>query len=84
MQNKKLQANLELTNPCLKEYNRSLKCLEQNMKNKDACSIYFNSYKMCRRFWSNVIMERRRQNLMPLLPSVEDREKIKQQYQACY
>ncbi|XP_074110815.1 coiled-coil-helix-coiled-coil-helix domain-containing protein 7 [Cotesia typhae] len=69
------------TNPCLKEHRLSMKCIADNYKDKDkVCAVYFDNYKACKKFWSNVVSERRLQGLRPYLPLPDEREKIKSDY----
>lgn len=33
------------------EHLLSLKCLDSNQKDRDACDVYFENYKVCKKFW---------------------------------
>ncbi|XP_057341086.1 coiled-coil-helix-coiled-coil-helix domain-containing protein 7 [Microplitis mediator] len=68
-------------NPCLKEHGLSMKCIEENYKNKnEACGAYFDNYKACKKFWNNVYADRKRRGVEPYLPPPDEREKIKSDY----
>ncbi|XP_042884973.1 uncharacterized protein LOC122261411 isoform X2 [Penaeus japonicus] len=70
----------EANNPCLKEYNLSMKCLYEKVMHKEACGPYFDNYRICKTFWVRVIRDRRRKGISPVVPPVSEREKIKQEY----
>ncbi|XP_063604447.1 coiled-coil-helix-coiled-coil-helix domain-containing protein 7-like [Penaeus indicus] len=70
----------EEKNPCIKEHEQSYKCLDENNYNRDICAGYFENYKKCKEFWSNLRVERRRQGIEPNLPPPEERERIKKEY----
>lgn len=72
--------NAEKNNPCLREQELSYKCLDRNNFDREKCEVYFANYKNCRAFWDKVKTERRRAGLHPILPEVEDRPKIKEEY----
>ncbi|KAI4496603.1 PREDICTED: coiled-coil-helix-coiled-coil-helix domain-containing protein 7 [Polistes canadensis] len=76
----KLRRNHEETNPCVKEQNLSLKCLDDNYYVHDACKAYFENYRNCQGFWQKVVADRRRNNVKPYLPIPEDRESVKNEY----
>ncbi|XP_034942728.1 coiled-coil-helix-coiled-coil-helix domain-containing protein 7 [Chelonus insularis] len=67
-------------NPCLKEHYLSLKCLDDNQYDHDACLWYFENYKNCKGFWNDVMHDRRSKGITPILPPVEEREKMKEEY----
>ncbi|XP_008544557.1 coiled-coil-helix-coiled-coil-helix domain-containing protein 7 [Microplitis demolitor] len=68
-------------NPCLKEHRLSLKCIADNYENKnEACAVYFDNYKACKKFWNNVYSDRKRRGVEPYLPPPDEREKIKSDY----
>lgn len=77
---KKLQNDPELKNPCLKEMQRSLQCLEKNQNTQKLCQKYFDHYNICRKFWSVVTTERRKLGIEPPLPPPEEREKVRKEY----
>ncbi|XP_015191147.1 PREDICTED: coiled-coil-helix-coiled-coil-helix domain-containing protein 7 [Polistes dominula] len=76
----KLRRNHEETNPCMKEHNLSLKCLDDNNYVHDACELYFENYRNCQDFWQKVVADRKRKNVTPYLPIPEDRENVKNEY----
>ncbi|KAH7973993.1 hypothetical protein HPB49_008276 [Dermacentor silvarum] len=41
-------------NPCYKEQKLSMKCLEDNGYDYDKCQHYFDNFKACKGFWSEV------------------------------
>lgn len=57
-------------NPCLEESILSMECLKRNQDDKDRCELYFENYRLCRKFWSRVIAERKRQGIEPEVPPV--------------
>ncbi|KOC64366.1 Coiled-coil-helix-coiled-coil-helix domain-containing protein 7 [Habropoda laboriosa] len=77
---KKLKRDQELYNPCFKEYNISLKCLEMNKYNYDVCEAHFENYRICKKFWGKVISLRIFNNITPHVPLPEDRERLKAEY----
>ncbi|XP_006633978.2 coiled-coil-helix-coiled-coil-helix domain-containing protein 7 [Lepisosteus oculatus] len=64
------------TNPCIEETDGSRKCLDGNNYNRDMCSAYFLRYKNCRKFWHNIMIQRRRDGVKPDMPAAEERQKI--------
>lgn len=72
-----LKRNQEINNPCYKEHLLSLKCLDFNQKERQACEVYFKNYKNCKEFWANVQSERKSKGIKPYMPSLEERKKIK-------
>ncbi|XP_007889197.1 coiled-coil-helix-coiled-coil-helix domain-containing protein 7 [Callorhinchus milii] len=69
-------------NPCLKETDGSKKCLEANNYNRDLCTYHFLRYKMCRKFWNNIMIERRKNGIIPNMPTAEERRTILEEYKA--
>ncbi|KAM8966489.1 coiled-coil-helix-coiled-coil-helix domain-containing protein 7 [Pelodytes ibericus] len=65
-------------NPCLKETEASSKCMDENHYQKDMCTMYFLQYKRCRKFWSDVMAQRRKDGVTPYMPTAEERESILQ------
>ncbi|XP_005993481.1 coiled-coil-helix-coiled-coil-helix domain-containing protein 7 [Latimeria chalumnae] len=63
-------------NPCIAETDASRRCLDENNYDKAMCSLYFLKYKNCRKFWHNVMMQRRRDGVTPNMPTVEERKNI--------
>ncbi|XP_006032478.1 coiled-coil-helix-coiled-coil-helix domain-containing protein 7 isoform X1 [Alligator mississippiensis] len=64
------------TNPCIVETDASRKCMDDNNYKKDMCTNYFIKYRNCRRFWQNIMVQRRRDGVKPDMPTAEEREKI--------
>ncbi|XP_076624017.1 coiled-coil-helix-coiled-coil-helix domain-containing protein 7 [Colletes latitarsis] len=75
-----LRQNQELNNPCLKEHNLSLKCLDINDYKHEKCEMYFANYKVCKAFWRQVRIDRKQRGIIPHLPLPEDRDKVKTEY----
>nr|XP_034826124.1 coiled-coil-helix-coiled-coil-helix domain-containing protein 7 isoform X2 [Maniola hyperantus] len=70
----------ERLNPCLKEQEKSYQCLNKNGFDHEKCEPYFDNYNTCKKFWGKVSKDRRARGIVPYLPDVEDREKIKAEY----
>ncbi|NXP53815.1 CHCH7 protein, partial [Heliornis fulica] len=64
------------TNPCIMETDASRKCMDDNNYNKDMCTAYFLQYRNCRKFWQDIMMQRRRNGVKPDMPSAEERKKM--------
>ncbi|KAL1501603.1 hypothetical protein ABEB36_006900 [Hypothenemus hampei] len=75
-----LGTNTEESNPCFKEQQLSFQCFDKNNYDKDKCLLQIENYKTCKKFWGELRRYRRRQGLYPLLPPLEERDKIKQEY----
>ncbi|XP_002737211.1 coiled-coil-helix-coiled-coil-helix domain-containing protein 7-like [Saccoglossus kowalevskii] len=76
--NKKAKRLLdEENNPCLSEANASYKCLRDTNYERDLCYHEFVTYKNCKKFWNNVMINRRRKGIKPPLPPPEDRDQIR-------
>ncbi|KAK8783951.1 coiled-coil-helix-coiled-coil-helix domain-containing protein 7 isoform X2 [Amblyomma americanum] len=67
-------------NPCHKEQQLSMKCLDDNGYDYDKCQHYFDNFKACKGFWVGVMRERRRNGIKPVLPPPEEREAIKAEH----
>lgn len=76
----KLTQDQHLINPCLQEYNISGKCLEDNKYEASNCIMQFENYKLCKKFWRAVMINRKIRGVKPYLPLPEEREKIKEEY----
>ncbi|XP_047358117.1 coiled-coil-helix-coiled-coil-helix domain-containing protein 7 isoform X2 [Vespa velutina] len=63
-----------------KEHDLSLQCLSDNNYIRDACQDYFQNYRICQKFWKKIVVDRKRKNIKPYLPSPEDRENVKNEY----
>ncbi|XP_025995741.1 coiled-coil-helix-coiled-coil-helix domain-containing protein 7 isoform X1 [Solenopsis invicta] len=79
-----LRRNQETDNPCYKEHLQSLRCLESNQADRNACEPYFLNYKNCKNFWrdhfslqASVQQDRKLKGIEPYLPPLEERVKIK-------
>ncbi|XP_060572972.1 coiled-coil-helix-coiled-coil-helix domain-containing protein 7-like [Ruditapes philippinarum] len=66
-------------NPCYEEGQLTLRCLH-NTKDKSECEEYGKNVRMCRYFWRTVMKDRKRKGIMPVLPAVDDREKVMEEY----
>ncbi|BFZ00060.1 hypothetical protein BsWGS_03099 [Bradybaena similaris] len=66
--------------PCAKEHDLSLKCLNDYGRDKNECTPYFENYKYCRKFWSLVQSERKKEGIKPSLPPPEEREEVRKKY----
>ncbi|KPP73054.1 coiled-coil-helix-coiled-coil-helix domain-containing protein 7-like [Scleropages formosus] len=64
------------SNPCIEESDGSRRCLDANNYNRDMCSTYFMRYKNCRKFWHNIMVQRRRDGVKPDMPTYEERQRI--------
>ncbi|KAK2586067.1 hypothetical protein KPH14_008359 [Odynerus spinipes] len=80
MKEHKLKRDQAINNPCLKEHDLSLQCLNDNNYIPDACTDYFENYRTCKHFWQRVTADRKSKNIKPFLPPVEERIKIKNEY----
>ncbi|XP_061788428.1 coiled-coil-helix-coiled-coil-helix domain-containing protein 7 [Nerophis lumbriciformis] len=63
-------------NPCIQESNASQKCLDAYNYDKNMCSAYFLSYKNCRKYWHNIMLQRRREGVEPDMPTAAERQDI--------
>ena len=77
---KRNSRNQELYNPCLKEHHLSSKCLENNNYAHEKCAVFFDNYKTCKNFWSEVMKDRKSRGISPILPLPEERNVIKEEY----
>ena len=73
----KPSSSVRYQDPCYSESVKSLDCLAQNRYNKGACLRYFENYVTCRRFWTEIIHERRANNIEPEIPPPEERDEIR-------
>ncbi|XP_028172500.1 coiled-coil-helix-coiled-coil-helix domain-containing protein 7 isoform X2 [Ostrinia furnacalis] len=67
-------------NPCLKEQEQSYQCLNKNGFDQAKCEVYFDNYNICKKFWGKVYQDRKSKGLLPYIPDVDDRERIKEEY----
>ncbi|XP_018006490.1 coiled-coil-helix-coiled-coil-helix domain-containing protein 7 [Hyalella azteca] len=63
-------------NPCVKEHNLTHQCLDRNNFDHAICRAYFENYKVCKKFWGDISLQRRRAGLKPYLPTPEERPAI--------
>ncbi|KAJ8376676.1 hypothetical protein SKAU_G00072560 [Synaphobranchus kaupii] len=64
------------SNPCIEESDGSRKCLDVNNYNKEMCTAYFLRYKNCRKFWHEIMLQRRRGGVKPEMPTEDERQQI--------
>ncbi|XP_077991464.1 coiled-coil-helix-coiled-coil-helix domain-containing protein 7-like [Glandiceps talaboti] len=64
-------------NPCTVEANASFQCLHDYNFNRDSCMTEFYTYKNCKKFWNQVMAERRKNGVRPALPPAEERDSIR-------
>merc|ERR1712111_270523 len=80
-QNLEMAAKNDIKNdPCFYEGKASMKCVIDNAGDKTQCQQYFDSYKKCKKFWYDVYVGRRRADLTPYLPPVDQRQEYLQKY----
>lgn len=70
------------TNPCFEEQELSYRCFSKYNYDKEKCTLQIENYKACKNFWGEIRAYRRRQGQYPLLPPLEERQRIKQEYLA--
>ncbi|XP_078042183.1 coiled-coil-helix-coiled-coil-helix domain-containing protein 7 isoform X2 [Augochlora pura] len=70
----------EINNPCLEEHLMSMKCLSNNDYVQLRCEPYFDNYRLCKKFWSVVVRDRKSKGIEPHLPLPEDRKAVKAEY----
>ncbi|XP_054622016.1 coiled-coil-helix-coiled-coil-helix domain-containing protein 7 [Dunckerocampus dactyliophorus] len=63
-------------NPCIEESDASRKCLEVSNYDKNMCTAYFQRYKNCRKYWHNIMLQRRREGVRPDMPTAPERQDI--------
>nr|XP_020464510.1 coiled-coil-helix-coiled-coil-helix domain-containing protein 7 [Monopterus albus] len=66
----------EDSNPCIEESDASQQCMNASNYDKSMCSAYFQRYKNCRKYWHNILMQRRRDGVSPLMPTAAERQEI--------
>ncbi|XP_061569304.1 coiled-coil-helix-coiled-coil-helix domain-containing protein 7 [Cololabis saira] len=64
------------SNPCIQESDASQKCLDINNYDKSMCSMYFQRYKNCRKYWHGIMVQRRRDGVRPDMPTAAEREEM--------
>ncbi|XP_006805214.1 coiled-coil-helix-coiled-coil-helix domain-containing protein 7 [Neolamprologus brichardi] len=60
-------------NPCIEESDDSQKCLNAYNYDKSMCSTYFQRYKNCRKYWHDIMVQRRRDGVKPDMPTAAER-----------
>ncbi|XP_076300702.1 coiled-coil-helix-coiled-coil-helix domain-containing protein 7 [Lasioglossum baleicum] len=75
-----MKMDQELNNPCLQEHFMSLKCLDNNNYVQKRCEPFFENYRLCKKFWANVMADRKSKGIKPLLPLPAERSKVKAEY----
>lgn len=63
-------------NPCIEESDASQKCLNAYNYDKSMCSAYFQNYKNCRKYWHNIMLQRRRNGVTPDMPTAAERQEL--------
>ncbi|KAM7370242.1 hypothetical protein PAMP_011513 [Pampus punctatissimus] len=63
-------------NPCMEESSDSQKCLDAYNYDKSMCSAYFQRYKNCRKYWHNIMVQRRRNGVNPAMPTAAERQEM--------
>ncbi|XP_019956971.1 coiled-coil-helix-coiled-coil-helix domain-containing protein 7 [Paralichthys olivaceus] len=74
--NEKKKLRNQDINPCIEESDASRKCLDVYNYDKGKCSAYFLKYKNCRKYWHNVMVERRRNGVRPDMPTAAERQEM--------
>ncbi|KAK3864977.1 hypothetical protein Pcinc_025629 [Petrolisthes cinctipes] len=67
-------------NPCINEYHLSMKCNQDKTMDREACTPYYQNYRICKVFWTRVVRDRKARGITPIVPPVAERETVKQQY----
>ncbi|XP_033965150.1 coiled-coil-helix-coiled-coil-helix domain-containing protein 7 isoform X1 [Pseudochaenichthys georgianus] len=63
-------------NPCIDESDASQQCLNVNSYDKSMCTNYFLRYKSCRKYWQNIMVQRRREGVKPDMPTAAERQEM--------
>jgi len=63
-------------NPCIEETSASQKCLDAYNYDKSMCSAYFQRYRDCRKYWHNIMLQRRRDGVSPDMPTAAERQEM--------
>ena len=50
--------------------------MDEKNYDKDACYNQFMNFKNCKKFWTDIIKQRRRDQILPEIPPPEEREEI--------
>ena len=57
-----------------------MRCLENNGYDKTKCGAAFDNYNVCKKFWNDVRLNRRRAGIEPYIPVPEDRPAMMSKY----
>ncbi|XP_059156994.1 coiled-coil-helix-coiled-coil-helix domain-containing protein 7-like [Physella acuta] len=77
---KDIAAKRQALDPCLKENEMTTQCMNENGYNGEMCKDFFENYRNCKKFWSWVMDQRKKQGIQPYLPPPEERESVKKEY----
>lgn len=66
--------------PCAKERQISLDCLEDHDYDHSKCQLAFENFRFCKQFWNRIHKERAAKGIRPYLPPPEEREAIRREY----
>uniref|UniRef100_UPI00358F1BCF coiled-coil-helix-coiled-coil-helix domain-containing protein 7-like isoform X2 n=1 Tax=Myxine glutinosa TaxID=7769 RepID=UPI00358F1BCF len=77
---KKLKLRDPDHNPCLTESDASMRCLESNGFQQNFCQSHFIRYRNCRKFWHDVMVQRRMEGTTPDMPTAGERAGILHSY----
>lgn len=70
----------EANEPCGKERQLSLNCLEDHDYDHSKCSLAFENFRFCKQFWNRIYRERAEKGIRPFLPPPEEREAIQREH----
>ena len=73
----KPSSSMRYVDPCYKEARISYDCLAANRYNKGYCLREFENALTCRKFWTEIIQERKRNDIEPNIPPPEERDEIR-------
>ncbi|CAL1538908.1 unnamed protein product [Lymnaea stagnalis] len=77
---KELRNQRAQNDPCLLENEMAMRCLDENAYDREKCRDFFKNYKNCRKFWSWIVSQRKKQGIEPNLPPPEERDQVKKDY----
>ncbi|CAL9687274.1 unnamed protein product [Knipowitschia caucasica] len=63
-------------NPCLAETDASRMCMDYHNYERERCAAYFQNYKNCRKYWHNIMIQRRRDGVKPDMPTAAERQEM--------
>ncbi|XP_044736384.1 coiled-coil-helix-coiled-coil-helix domain-containing protein 7 [Chrysoperla carnea] len=75
-----MKRNQEEANPCSKEQAMSYKCLNDNNFDREKCEVFFVNYNNCKEFWNKIRLSRKRKGIIPNMPPLSERAKIKEEF----